>query len=867
MDQYIHIALIGAVSAGKSTLLNAMLVARYSDMSIQRTTATDIVYYETNDNDCDVQTTMLNIHESNQRANREIMNKTANGGELKYEDIKSIEYYVPRIYDLLEGKLKPGIRFAIHDLPGLNDSKTSDVYHRYVIEHFHQYNIVLFVVDIISGLNTKDEKNILELILKGIKLNKDKYGIETELIVILNKCDEMEIVDKNSCEARPIDDEYKAMAKQVRTIVTTTAKTMKVDNLVRFVCLSAEDAFIYRVYGRYPLCIIDTKHRNKFGINEYGKNKWNKMDDSEKNDAFKARITIENIKFATELTGFSCFDFELSNVLTFDKQFIHLLNYLRLEMTKIKMMAKKPGDTIDMELMRFAVIRDELTDICKNYDKKMSEYNFFQDKFTGFLAEFYHINKKYLVPLSPTKDDIITYTISSKLIRIFTIIYETFSCWINCDENEGVYVSKNTSENFINKNSDNKIHLTGTANESDSEESNGPIIIGKKNIKHHYRVKSMNQQKENKKENEYENDVVEENEAKDDDDNEAEKEDTEDNEDEEDEDNEDEEYEDNEDEEEEEDNEDEEEDETDEANEDEDEDNEDEEEDETENGNENEDSNNEDDAEVDDEENETEVDDEDEVEYEENEAKVDDEDEDEVEDEDNYNKSNILVKISIVGENIDKYLKEVVTCYATPYGTIINMLEKFIDNKAKRISVDFLCCNLCHYDFIKTERFAALNDERKIAERIISIIENLEPHCTAAQWCYCIVQNIKIIINQWSSVGNAHNSMGGVAYNTDPLSIIQIFNKYYIHCGIKDDNGYDINKKLNTILHWAHKNINEYADGKEILPSILMDACLSKLSQIYPKHIIDLDVFYGVSPEHAHLPVDKFYESEHWKTH
>ena len=50
MTQYIHIALMGAVSAGKSTLINGLFVARYSDMSMKRTTANEIIYYET-DND------------------------------------------------------------------------------------------------------------------------------------------------------------------------------------------------------------------------------------------------------------------------------------------------------------------------------------------------------------------------------------------------------------------------------------------------------------------------------------------------------------------------------------------------------------------------------------------------------------------------------------------------------------------------------------------------------------------------------------------------------------------------------------------------------------------------------------------------
>ena len=642
MDQYIHIALVGAVSAGKSTLLNAILVARYSDMSIQRTTANDIIYYETKDTG--KTPTLPDIHELNKKANREIMNKTLEeGGELKITDIKKIEYYVPHIYNLLEGKLKPGIRLAIHDLPGLNDANTATVYHQYVANNFCQYDIVLFIVDVVSGLNTKDEKNILELILKGIKLNKDKYGIETELMVVLNKCDEMELIGKNSYETRPIDDEYKAMVEQVRTIVTTTAKTMKVDKLTTFVCLSGEDSYIYRMYSKNPLCTIDAKHRNKFGINEYGKNQWNKMDENKKIEAFKARMTAENIKFATELTGFTFFDFKLANILTDDKQFIYLLNHLRFEVAEKKMMAKKPGDTIDAELEQFAVIRDKLADICKNYNKKMPEYKFFQEKFTSFLTEFNNVNAKYLVQLKPTKDDSIMYTISSGLTKIFTTIDKSFRCWIN----------------------------------------------------------------------------------------------------------------------------------------------------------------------------------------------------------------DIMAKNTIVTDNIDKYLCEVIACYTTPYSMIIDMLGKFINDKMKITTVNNLCCNLCHYDFIKTECCSQSRDEGKTAEKIISIIGKLQPSYTATQWCHCIVENVMIIINQWSTMG------GG--YITDPFTMIQIFDKYHVHSEIKDVNGYDIKQKLKTVQHWAYKNMNQPTICTLHLPSILMNTCLTFLNNAYPKHVVDLDVFNGVPREHTSLPVDKFY--------
>jgi GTPase Era involved in 16S rRNA processing len=100
MDQYIHVALVGAVSAGKSTLLNALLVARYSDMSMQRTTANEIIYYETGDNG---KTVPSAIHALNQSANRKIMDMTERGGELKITDIQKIEYYVPRVCSQIIG--------------------------------------------------------------------------------------------------------------------------------------------------------------------------------------------------------------------------------------------------------------------------------------------------------------------------------------------------------------------------------------------------------------------------------------------------------------------------------------------------------------------------------------------------------------------------------------------------------------------------------------------------------------------------------------------------------------------------------------------------------------------------------------------
>ncbi len=646
MNQHIRIALIGAVSAGKSTLLNALLVARYSDMSMQRTTANEIIYYETDDDGKSAP--LADIHAQNQAANRKIMDMTEKGGVLKITDIERIEYFVPRVHKLLDGKLKPGVRLAIHDLPGLNDSKTADVYHPYVINNFYQYDIILFVVDVISALNTSDEKAILNLILKGIIDNKEKHGIETELMVIINKCDEMDIIDKNSHEARPINDEYKSMVDQVRNIINDTAKTMKMTTPIRFVCLSAEDAYIYRMYQRDSSCVIDPKHRNKFGVNEFGKNQWNKMDETKKNEAFKKCMTRENIAGATELAGFTYFDWMLAQILTHEKQFVYLINHLRFEVETIKMIATTAGDSINNELEQFVIIRDKLATLCIKYNKKMNECGFFQDKFTAFLSKFYAINAQYLIPLKPAHNDLTTYTVSNFLSEMLGSIISKFKIWTNRDHTE---------------------------------------------------------------------------------------------------------------------------------------------------------------------------------------------------------------KFSIVKENIDKFLWEVIICRTTSQCDIAKTLNKFNSIKMYDDAVIHFCTNLCHYDFIKDAHKVFPDDE--MATKFISIIKQLMPRCTAINWCEYICKNILIVIDWERTMG--------VVCNVDPFIMIQIFDKYHIHnnvrtLGAANSVGYDIKQQLSTIKKWALENIGKNKNGIRF-PSLLLDFCLNKLNEEYPKHIVNLDVFYGVPREFADATVDEFYAS------
>ena len=162
----INVAICGAVSAGKSTLLNAIFVASYSDMKIKRTTMNPQVYYETKQHN---KKDSAKIKERNTEINKSLYNKDPKS--LTMADIKETCYLVPQIKNLAE--LDKNVFLSVYDIPGLNDSQTKHLYFQYLNENFYKFDVILFVVDIHSALNTSDESDILEKILQNAKENSE----------------------------------------------------------------------------------------------------------------------------------------------------------------------------------------------------------------------------------------------------------------------------------------------------------------------------------------------------------------------------------------------------------------------------------------------------------------------------------------------------------------------------------------------------------------------------------------------------------------------------------------------------------------------------------------------------------------------
>ena len=360
MTDHINIAIIGAVSAGKSTFTNALFIEQYSDMKIKRTTALPQIYVESS----------VKLSSKSKRAildrniakNTKLMSDTEGDTKLTIENVEEITYSVPKLKNFVS---VDDVGFTIHDIPGINDSSSKTVYYEYVRREFHRYDIVMMIVDINSAFNTSDEVEILEMILTEIKNNKSKTGIETQLMILFNKADDMEMGDGGtyipSCE------ELQEMYAQAKNIINSCKTKIIPELVIRVVPISAEDAFIYRMYHNNPKVTLPKKHMDKLGVNEYGKSRWNRKSHSEKASALKAltRTITKDFKEHMAMSGFTTMTGMLKSILKKNNIYTYLTNHIKYELSQIS--EKNTSAEIAQVMVRLEVRR-------KDYDNILTRY-------------------------------------------------------------------------------------------------------------------------------------------------------------------------------------------------------------------------------------------------------------------------------------------------------------------------------------------------------------------------------------------------------------------------------------------------------------------------------------------------------------
>ena len=377
----INVLVLGPVSAGKSTLTNLMFVEQFSDMKIKRTTAVPQIYRQSNN--VNEKSDFKKILDNNRKINNDIMKKTEDPNyKLKLEDIKEIEYFVPKLFDFLN--LRKDVVLSVYDTPGLNDSRTKDVYYEYIRNVFNKLNIVILVLDINSALNTSDENDILKMIIENILKNKNDYNVETKLVVLLNKCDDMSY-DKDK-QQYCLDEELQEMYNQAKNIIDTTAKELSCNFKYEILPISCEDSYVYRMYQRDPNATLDLKHLNKFGANEYGKSKWNVMSPNEKQARVSELFKDFNYEDRIAMTGFKRFKSVMQEILNDKYQYKFLLDHIKLDLQSIINNYNKIDITNELNL--FEKYHSYLKNLIDKFEKSLFEFKFLYDAFDGFIMNY-----------------------------------------------------------------------------------------------------------------------------------------------------------------------------------------------------------------------------------------------------------------------------------------------------------------------------------------------------------------------------------------------------------------------------------------------------------------------------------------------
>ena len=297
---YINICLVGCVSAGKSTILNAFFGQDYAQCKIKRTTMMPNKFIETNDvNQID---SFETINKTITDTNKQIYTQTENGSiPLVLSDYGGeLSFHVGN----MEMNVGNKIKICIYDIPGLNDARTKNVYYDYLKNNFHKFNIILFVVDIHSGLNTSDEMDILTFLAQNIKMHKTASNKNIQMLTIVNKADDMQLTSDDNLE---VLGELGEMFEQVeKTVKSKFIEQQIKEKSLGCIPICGLDAHLYRMIKKFKdINKLTDENILRIGINEEG-SKFRKYSKAEQKNKVQNKIMDnEFVEDMIKLSGFS----------------------------------------------------------------------------------------------------------------------------------------------------------------------------------------------------------------------------------------------------------------------------------------------------------------------------------------------------------------------------------------------------------------------------------------------------------------------------------------------------------------------------------------------------------------------------------
>ena len=331
----IKVALLGYVSVGKTTVLNALFQEQFSEVSRCRTTAA--VNHFRVSSDVSNESKAKNSHTSsdgdddvggdNIKSSSQTLHQTTVDNNLLREQnlVQETTFDIKLDQDLFE--MRHDTRLTVVDIPGINEAHTCAKYMEYVNESWDSFDCIVIVMDALQGVNTEEQVKLLQL----VKINLTKFR-DVPVIVLCNKVDDpdkkeiKELVNEVRAEVErvfDVGDREKALEHLLLTSETSDDKLRPKDATPpklspAFIPISAGNAFLYRAASRLSFDkfrLFNEDFVDEIGREEFGRFKWKRFSLDEKyeqiynivNDPtqYEERIAVSNFdKFLNVLNYF-----------------------------------------------------------------------------------------------------------------------------------------------------------------------------------------------------------------------------------------------------------------------------------------------------------------------------------------------------------------------------------------------------------------------------------------------------------------------------------------------------------------------------------------------------------------------------------
>ena len=423
----LNLCFVGGVSTGKSTILNSIFCEKLTECKIKRTTMTPTIYIENKMiHETPFQTNITPssiIFNKISEKNKELIEKSESEQTLTMDDYGELKFNVGNLnMNILDQNC-----VNVYDIPGLNDARTKDIYYKYLETNFIKFDIVTFIIDIYSGLNTSDEMEMLQFIANNVKYVKEQYSKNIYTLIIVNKADDMQVNESDETDLL-LSGELKEMFEQVEnTIQQEFTKKNIIDHLIGLVPLCALDAYLYRMVKKYGTNFKLTQEQIlKIGVNECGKRFGTLKPETQEKKVLEVLSDKEFIDTMIKLSGFSLLENKLNKFLSFNnlgKKMI--IDNLIFEVNKLEHLdhyivpfEKYDSDIIELfenytklyekireinEEMYHQLMQDDLQSIINKFEKNMLSYNIQQiyELLNDYMVLNKNILKKYYLPYDP----------------------------------------------------------------------------------------------------------------------------------------------------------------------------------------------------------------------------------------------------------------------------------------------------------------------------------------------------------------------------------------------------------------------------------------------------------------------------------